>query len=84
MSPDFRELLAEGLDLCVRARTLDKALLQSDMRAIIPESAKAYPETWGKSGTPHLWTIDQYDTDLADWERRAREALRSDATGERE
>lgn len=32
------------------------------------------PLAW-RSGTAALWVQDQYDRDLADWERRAREAL---------
>jgi hypothetical protein len=28
-----------------------------------------------KSGTVHLWVQDQYEKDLADWERRSREFL---------
>ena len=65
---DIRELLAEALDLCVRARTLDEAT-----ESLTPLYA-ANP-TMTRSATPHLWVLDQYDTDLADWERRAREAL---------
>lgn len=59
-----RELLAEGLDLCVRARTLDEAV------ASIPR-----PDGAPRSGTPHLWVLDQYDRDLAEWEAKARRAL---------
>jgi len=28
-----------------------------------------------KSGTIHMWVEDQYDTDLAGWERRSRKHL---------
>lgn len=51
------ELLAEGLDLCVRARKLD-------------DQADALECT-----TAAIWLLDQYDKDLADWEKRSREAL---------
>lgn len=69
------ELLAEGLGLCVRARRIDEETMKATQRKILPESAKMFPEVYGKSGTPYLWMIDQYDKDLADWETRARKAL---------
>jgi hypothetical protein len=65
---ELSALLSEGLDLCVRARKLDKPVI-------------ATQEEWAKnpsitrSATPALWVQDQYDTDLADWETRARNAL---------
>lgn len=68
-------LLAEGLDLCVRARKIDDGLLEKAIRDRFPASAEAYPEHYSRSGTPHLWVQDQYDKDLDDWEKRARDFL---------
>lgn len=87
----FRDLLSEGLDLCVRARKLD-----SQERANITVAASADPE-WmeallprlserhnalhpqapmeHRSGTIPLWVQEQYEHDLADWEKRVRTAL---------
>jgi hypothetical protein len=62
------ELLAEGLDLCVRARKLDE--VSSNF-----ERDRDGMFNLTRCGTPHLWVLDQYDRDLADWERRARNAL---------
>lgn len=65
-------LLAEGLDLCVRARKLD----EDDEAKVMRDSFHLLPEHPAmKCGTPWLWTRDQYDKDLADWEARARKAL---------
>lgn len=69
MSDEIAELLAEGLDLCVRAKRLDRQMLGADMAKL----GYYGPET--KCGTPHLWAQDQYDKDLADWQSRARKAL---------
>lgn len=68
-------LLSEGLDLCVRARKIDDGLREQAVREAFPESAKLYPEIYCRSGTPHLWVQEQYDSDLADWEARARSFL---------
>jgi hypothetical protein len=66
---DLAALLSEGLDLCVRAKKLDEAMTQAvavgDMSA----------EGGTKCLTPALWVQDQYDTDLADWQARARNKL---------
>ena len=69
------DLLHEGLNLCVRGRNLDKAISEIAARDAYPKSAAAYPEAFPVSMTPHLWVQEQYDTDLAEWEKRAREAL---------
>lgn len=61
-------LLSEGLDLCVRARKLDEAALQKNMEDIGYISST-------RSLTPRLWVQEQYDSDLVDWETRARKAL---------
>jgi hypothetical protein len=61
-------LLSEGLDLCVRARALDKVeedRIETQMRN--PHMTK--------SGTIPLWMAEQYQTDLAEWEAKARKAL---------
>lgn len=64
-------LLCEGLDLCVRARKLDEGLLVKSMK-----DNCGYREPEGtRSITPWLWTQEQYDSDLAEWEIRARKAL---------
>ena len=62
---ELQTLLAEGLDLCVRARKLDEPVAGLDDQRT--------PMT--RSATPHLWVLDQYDRDLAAWEKRARKAL---------
>lgn len=87
-----KELLATGLDLCVRARDMDAR----DRRAAHVE-ASTCPEWAGserfdvhlirhnarypdqpistRSATVRLWEQDQYDKDLAAWERDARRHL---------
>lgn len=90
---DFRSLLSEALDLCVRARKMD-AMDRRDATLAVsvdPDGWQAsgtfdrYVERHNiqnpdkpiatRSGTVPLWLNDQYETDLADWERRARAAL---------
>lgn len=64
------ELLSEGLDLCARARKLDEQVdraLQADMGRIYPEGTRCM--------TPALWVQEQYETDLCEWEKRAKAAL---------
>lgn len=56
------EKLAEGMDLCVRARKLDEAMLQ----------AVAVGDGETKCLTPALWVQDQYERDLAAWEASAK------------
>jgi hypothetical protein len=90
---DLRELLAEGLDLCVRARQMDamdrrEAALGASIDAeawqtsgrfdrFVERNNIEHPHKpiATRSGTVHLWVTEQYDKDLADWERRARAAL---------
>lgn len=62
-------LLSEGLDLCARARRLDDITGGPDPKG----SNSMWPMT--RSGTPILWAAEQYEQDLAEWERRARTAL---------
>jgi hypothetical protein len=64
------ELLAEGLDLCVRARKLDEQAeraLEVSMGRIFPEGTRC--------ATPALWVQALYEKDLARWESRAQKAL---------
>lgn len=61
---ELSELLAEALNLCVRARKID---------SVIPRPGDDPLMT--RSATTALWVQDQYDTDLASWETRARKAL---------
>lgn len=61
------ELLSQGLDLCIRARKIDEAYLEHQMKKI--------GWTGGRSMTPHVWVQQQYDDDLADWEARVRKHL---------
>jgi hypothetical protein len=66
----LRVLLCEGLDLCVRARKLDTQILAGNM------ADQGWTGT--RSGTPWLWVQEQYDTDLADWEKRARNDIKTE------
>lgn len=86
MSECCKALLSEGLDLCVRARKLDAqertnvmvaAFPGIDMERAAPRLNAHHPDApyTTKSGTIALWVQEQYDTDLADWERRARHHL---------
>ena len=67
-------LLSEALDLCIRARSLDEM-----QRCEAQLAASLDPEGWQaistRSATMPLWAADQYEQDLADWERRARAYL---------
>ena len=88
-----RELLSEGLDLCVRARKMDAmdrraaALAASKCADEWVESGRfdGYVELHNidrpdtqiatRSGTVALWLEEQYQTDLAAWERKSRHHL---------
>jgi hypothetical protein len=59
---ELAALLSEGLDLCVRARKIDGI-----------GAATKGPMT--RSGTLPLWVQDQFDKDLADWEKRGRATM---------
>lgn len=88
MNDCCRKLLSEGLDLCVRARKLD---MQERTNAIAERSPgtdlerhadrhNAWPHNehqpiMSRSATIPLWVQDQYERDLADWERRSRAHL---------
>lgn len=83
-------LLSEGLDLCVRARSMDEmdrreaALKASSDGKAWQESGQfdryvarhniEYPDQQisTRSMTVPIWLNDQYEKDLAEWERRAR------------
>lgn len=65
---ELKEALAEGLDLCVRARKIDEQFAKFDQQ----ELGRIF-ET--RCCTPHLWIIDQYDKDLSTWEQKSRQLL---------
>lgn len=80
-----RELLSAALDLCVRARKLDaheRTNVQAEMFAGSSEMLAGRAAThnlmfpdqpmFTKSATIPLWVQDQYEKDLAEWERKAR------------
>lgn len=92
MTETIRDLLSQGLDLCVRARKMDEmdrrsaAIEASDdngwgadarFSRYVTRHNHLYPDQCiaTRSGTVALWVQDQYEKDLADWERRARAAL---------
>jgi hypothetical protein len=67
---ELENLLHEGLNLCVRARKMDEALLAAECRkrgSYAPEHVNCL--------TPHLWLQEQYDADLAEWEEKTRNHL---------
>jgi hypothetical protein len=66
----LRNSLHEGLNLCVRARKLDESITAQTCREL-----GSYHPDHVKCGTPHLWVLEQYDNDLAVWERDARKTL---------
>jgi hypothetical protein len=66
----MEQLVHEALNLVVRARKLDEGI-----RAQERCSRGSYDPQQGHSITPHHWLLDQYDTDLKEWETRARNAL---------
>lgn len=68
--PDLALLLAEGLDLCDRARKLDDQI----QRAVRAGMGEIFPGAT-RCGTPALWVQQAYDSDLAEWEARAKAAL---------
>lgn len=73
----LRELLAEGLDLCVRARKLDDLI--EELQPGHPDNDRPYMMQRINCKTPHLWVMEQYDKDLADWEARAKAIIMADA-----
>ena len=70
---DLRLLLAEALDLCVRARKLDEQTNDAALAEVHKRGTQSGVTT--RRAAPFLWVIDQYERDLADWEKRARKAL---------
>lgn len=63
---DLAQLLSDGLNLAVRARKLDDIAAQA---VVVSEMTGTH------CATAAVWVLDQYDTDLADWEKRSRAAL---------
>lgn len=59
---ECKQLLSDGLDLCVRAQAMDA---QDRTAAQMSSHSMTLP----------LWVQDQYDKDLAEWERSARHHL---------
>lgn len=70
---DLAEMLADGLDLCVRARSLDQTI--ETISPDHPENTAGHDITRVKCLTPHIWVKDQYDKDLERWETDARALL---------
>jgi len=66
----MEDLLHEALNLVVRARQLDDAIRAKEI-----ELRGSFDPRLTHSVTPHLWILDQYDKDLAEWETKARNAL---------
>lgn len=63
-----RLALSEGLDLCVRARRMDEAEKErQDLYMRDPNMTRSL--------TIPLWAEDQYQTDLAAWEAKARSLM---------
>lgn len=62
-----QDLLSQGLDLCARARALDKMEQETLDRQI--------REGTTRSPTVSLWAAEAYDRELAAWERRVRSYL---------
>jgi hypothetical protein len=89
MCETCRDILSEGLDLCVRARAMD-AQDRTDAQIAISSAPKEWwDENLGRRAARHnaifqdqpmtsrsatlpLWIQDQYEKDLAEWERKAR------------
>lgn len=67
---ELEQLVHEALNLVVRARKLDEAVLAKECR-----KRGSYHPDHMNCMTPHLWIMDQYDTDLKEWEAKARNAL---------
>lgn len=67
------ELLARGLDLCVRARKMDDPIEWLPVGH--PENDCKHAIQRMRCVTPHLWLINQYDEDLKEWETTSKEFL---------
>lgn len=80
-----RSLLSEGLDLCVRARKLDAQERTnhaaeagvSDLERYAARHNAMWPDqpVLTRCATVPLWVQDQYERDLAEWERKSRHHL---------
>jgi len=94
MSDTYRTLLSQALDLCVRARNLDAQQRTADQEAIaagpldLHRRSARHNALWpdapmsSRSGTIALWVQEQYERDLAEWEKRARIALMQGEAGD--
>lgn len=83
---DIARQLSRGLDLCVRARSLDaqdrtNVMVETfpgiDMTRAGPRLNAVFPDTpyTTRSATIPVWLQQQYDTDLAAWESETRTML---------
>lgn len=88
MCETCRDILSEGLDLCIRARKMD-AQDRTNTQVAMSSAPKewwdenierraaahnaCYPDQpmLTRSATMPLWVQDQYEKDLAEWERKA-------------
>lgn len=92
MCDTCKEILSEGLDLCIRARAMDAQDRTNAQMAIssapkewwdenLPRRVERHNAVFPdqpmstRSGTIALWVHDQYEKDLAEWERKARRHL---------
>ena len=92
MTDCCKDLLSEGLDLCVRARKLDAqdrtngivemAKGEIDLERYAARHNANDPDSpvLTRCGTAALWVLDQYERDLAAWERKARHHLTQGCT----
>jgi hypothetical protein len=67
---EMEQLVHEALNLVVRARRLDEGILAKECQKL-----GSYAPEHTECLTPHVWLLDQYDTDLKEWEIKARNAL---------
>jgi len=83
---DLAKQLSAGLDLCIRARNLDaqertnvmtEAFPEIDMERCAPRLNANFPDQpyTTKSHTIAAWVQQQYDVDLAAWERDTKAML---------
>lgn len=80
------QALSDGLDLCIRARRMDAQQRTNDLVSVAPSldleryaprhnAINPDQPVFTRSATMAVWAQDQYDRDLAEWERKSRELL---------